>query len=281
MTPVTRFVGTCPVCQREFKVTPLTRRGGHAMVLHGYQRPGIGYLLGDCFGHRKLPYELSDSGCVSYREAVKNQKASAEALIVHLRSGEAKKAFVQKRSFGRTEIVEVLAGEKNFEEALKIYLNSKISEVKSCEYEIARMEKLIAAWTLKDLRTEEDVVRVSDGKAAERKAERDAKRAVRFAKAAAQKALVAKRAEERAALIAEYKDLFERTAASPENTNSKRHFAVETWVKMYKRMDKKAYLHFYPRELGCDDALIAIDLAYKKTTHVTFIVYADRQGIPQ
>jgi hypothetical protein len=248
------------------------------MVLHGYQRPGEGYLLGDCFGHHRLPYELSSEGCEAYLEAAKNQKAIAEALLVRLRSGEATQAFAKKRVMGRTEIVEVRAGENGFAEALKTYILTKTYEVKSCESEIERMTKLIADWQPRDLRTEEDVVRVSDGKAAERKAERDAKREARFAKERAQKALLAKREEERQALIALYKDLFERTAASPENRNSKRHFAVESWVKMYRLMSKKGYLHFYPRELKCDEALKALDLADARGTYLR---YADRQGLVQ
>lgn len=52
----TRFVGWCPICEHDVKV-----RGG-ALVHHGYRRPGVGYIIGDCYGAQKLPYEVSPNG---------------------------------------------------------------------------------------------------------------------------------------------------------------------------------------------------------------------------
>lgn len=52
--------GTCPCCFRKQKARD-TR-----MVLHGYQRPGYGYIVGDCFGVRYAPFEVSCDGTKAY-----------------------------------------------------------------------------------------------------------------------------------------------------------------------------------------------------------------------
>lgn len=55
-------VGKCPVCFGDF----IADKGG--MVLHGYQRPGHGYLVGDCYGVNFPCLETSVEGSVAYLE---------------------------------------------------------------------------------------------------------------------------------------------------------------------------------------------------------------------
>jgi hypothetical protein len=57
-------VGKCPVCFGDF----IADKGG--MVLHGYQRPGHGYLVGDCYGVNFPCLETSVEGSVAYLEKV-------------------------------------------------------------------------------------------------------------------------------------------------------------------------------------------------------------------
>lgn len=45
--------GTCQGCFKDQK----TRDG--RLVLHGYKRPGHGYILGNCWGHGYAPYQIS------------------------------------------------------------------------------------------------------------------------------------------------------------------------------------------------------------------------------
>lgn len=47
------FIGTCQACFGEFKVNETSK----LIVLHGYQRPGIGFILGNCEGHDHTPFE--------------------------------------------------------------------------------------------------------------------------------------------------------------------------------------------------------------------------------
>jgi hypothetical protein len=54
--------GTCQVCFAQQRVL-----GGESMALHGYNRPGIGHIIGDCQGSKHLPFEKSKDLTVSHR----------------------------------------------------------------------------------------------------------------------------------------------------------------------------------------------------------------------
>ena len=84
----TRFTGLCPACQRQVKA-----RDGK-LVHHGYQRPGAGYIVGDCFGVGYEPHEISPK-CAedlktlvtlrlgNEREALRHAPTKTTALDVH------------------------------------------------------------------------------------------------------------------------------------------------------------------------------------------------------
>jgi hypothetical protein len=55
--------GTCQGCLQRQQ----TRDG--KLVLHGYQRPGTGYIIGECWGYRFAPWEIS---CERTKDFVKN-----------------------------------------------------------------------------------------------------------------------------------------------------------------------------------------------------------------
>lgn len=68
-------VGTCGICVKQFKTKPDQR---DALVNHGFQRPGDGYLIGKCFGVGYPAYELSNQACREYipvLQAVRQEKA--------------------------------------------------------------------------------------------------------------------------------------------------------------------------------------------------------------
>ena len=61
---VTRYVGKCPICEGDFKLTTDAIHGnfgdGQKMVHHGYQRPGDGSgIIGDCYAVGRPAYEES------------------------------------------------------------------------------------------------------------------------------------------------------------------------------------------------------------------------------
>jgi hypothetical protein len=61
--------GTCPVCFRRQKLAPKSKFGSDrsrpGMVLHGYERPGFGFIDGNCSGVGWPPFELSSEGTES------------------------------------------------------------------------------------------------------------------------------------------------------------------------------------------------------------------------
>lgn len=69
--------GICPAC---FRVQKLDDNGG--LVLHGYQRPGDGYIHGSCYGVGRKPLEVSVEGTEAYlnKVLVPCAKSAAEAL---------------------------------------------------------------------------------------------------------------------------------------------------------------------------------------------------------
>ena len=82
-------VGTCAICENQQMLNRnrLDKEGNPTMVLHGYLRPGVGYVIGDCYGVGWAPYELSAAACEGWRdelvEMIANQKrnvAGAKAL---------------------------------------------------------------------------------------------------------------------------------------------------------------------------------------------------------
>jgi hypothetical protein len=60
--------GECQICQRRHI---LDSRGN--LVLHGYQRPGHGYIVGDCFGVGHPPWEVSSDALATWIEQLKAQ----------------------------------------------------------------------------------------------------------------------------------------------------------------------------------------------------------------
>ena len=61
--PTRDNTGTCPCCFGNFKLTKKARNGSDltlpGMVLHGYSRPGNGYIQGNCQGQDWPPFELA------------------------------------------------------------------------------------------------------------------------------------------------------------------------------------------------------------------------------
>ncbi len=74
--------GTCPVCERAIRVR------ASKMVHHGYERPGRGHIVGDCYGVGFAPYEVSSDGTRAYRDRVVAARlGSAESFLSHLENG--------------------------------------------------------------------------------------------------------------------------------------------------------------------------------------------------
>lgn len=77
-------MGTCQAC---FSVQKLPKG---RIALHGYERPGDGFIYGDCWGSHELPFEQS---CEITKIALNNYLASKERLLKYQTSDDFKETF--------------------------------------------------------------------------------------------------------------------------------------------------------------------------------------------
>lgn len=64
-----RHIGSCPVCVADGALRRIKVRD-NKLVHHGYQRPGFGYIVGDCFAVGMAPHELSPDTASKYLNLV-------------------------------------------------------------------------------------------------------------------------------------------------------------------------------------------------------------------
>lgn len=80
--------GVCPVCFGDYVVTTAhlarDRQVTTKMVHHGYERPGHGYIVGDCHGVGFEPFELSCEGTKSWRNSLHGKLSFTNEAIRQL-----------------------------------------------------------------------------------------------------------------------------------------------------------------------------------------------------
>lgn len=74
--PAPQNLGTCPCCFRKQKTL-----AGAKMVHHGYNRPGHGYIVGDCFGVKYPRFEDSCEGTVAYRNCLQTVMSQKQEYL--------------------------------------------------------------------------------------------------------------------------------------------------------------------------------------------------------
>lgn len=212
MTRTLRHIGWCPVCQRDIKV-----RNGR-LVHHGYERPGIGFIVGDCFGVGYPPYEMSTECCDAYLDLYvleEVRRAQNELRVLRSPGGPerllfphydiATRRFKQDPHTGTTAKVWLSSEEAaalqaqadyyardyfSWDKQLQKAITSVEQKLAFWEHEQARTEKLIAAWRQQPLRTIEEEAQKKE----QTRKERDESRArARAAKVAVEVAKVQKR----------------------------------------------------------------------------------------
>jgi hypothetical protein len=84
--------GTCPVCERAARVR------AEKIVHHGFQRPGRGHIVGDCFGVGAPPYEVSPAGTRTYLgQIIHPRLRTTEAFLGRLEAGEVEALHYEAR----------------------------------------------------------------------------------------------------------------------------------------------------------------------------------------
>lgn len=192
----TRYLGWCPVCERDIKVRD------NALVHHGYQRPGVGYIIGDCFGVGYEPYEISATCCEEYlsKLVLGRVKMYADNLRV-LESPEGPEyLYFEKYDFERRQPVRDRLGpvtvqmtraqaadmasklpyyearRYSWEDVLRATIHQTRSMLNDWEREQRRIEQLIATWRPQPLRTFEEEIQRQEQTRAERETARNVAR---------------------------------------------------------------------------------------------------------
>jgi len=157
MSTVLRHVGWCPVCEGTFKVR------NKLLVHHGYERPGHGYIVGDCFGVNRPPHELSPRTAEEYlSDAVVPRIRAVEKSIQHLGPpGEPKELFFDEYDRVSRQYVPVMKRRSEVKDydwtnRLRRIREQAADELASWQKEARQLEKLIAEWQPQPLRTVEE-----------------------------------------------------------------------------------------------------------------------------
>ena len=100
--------GECQICQRRHI---LDSRGN--LVLHGYQRPGHGYIVGDCFGVGYPPWEVSSDRLAEWIELLK--KRSKQANEDAVKASKLTNITINRGSDRNPRMVTLTKGEAGFE----------------------------------------------------------------------------------------------------------------------------------------------------------------------
>lgn len=271
MTTVTRYVGTCPVCEGEYKLHRLK------MVHHGYTRPGTGEIEGDCPGVGWPPFEISPDGAIHYLDnGLVPRLEKLTASLLSLKSGhvnELRKKDGYEGSFrNRVPKFKLLTRSDGyeFEQELRIRIRETERQVEWVSKDVTRLERKIEGWVEGPVRTEDEVQQVRQRMTDERRSVIEVARQAKRDKRTALDAKQAAREQEQIDLIQEYRDIFNRLAFLANDIGEKDSHGVlkeakNHWVQMYKRKDKKSYLHFYPHRLEIPEALVQLKLAVLDT----------------
>jgi hypothetical protein len=126
--------GTCPACWGNYKLD------GAVLVMHGYRRPGFGYITGKCFGVGYEPAEVSSRGISAVRdELLVPDFEGTEESIDNAEAGK-----VTKLEGRKGEIVD--ESDPRFKGLLRDLVEHLKRKAKHLRAEIDVYDKLLVAW---------------------------------------------------------------------------------------------------------------------------------------
>lgn len=142
-------IGTCAICNRSHVVR------NNKMVLHGYQRPGIGYIVGDCFGVGYKPYELSPEACEAFIPVLQKMQKQRQKTLQDLQNDRVDEFYETRMNYklGRRETITIGRDNPAFERLRKERINKMQQEIKGIDEMIAEMKQKIKNWEPGELRT--------------------------------------------------------------------------------------------------------------------------------
>jgi hypothetical protein len=116
------------------------------MVHHGYQRPGHGYIVGDCFGVGHQPYEKSNEANIAYKPVLDGYLGQFKDRLDRLKSGK-----VTQIHTGIKKTPYVVPGDKEWESHLKSTISNVERQIRYIEQDISHNQSKIDDWKEKEL----------------------------------------------------------------------------------------------------------------------------------
>lgn len=151
--------GQCPVCFGDYVVTQTAaarlklNAAQYKMVHHGYERPGVGYIVGDCHGVGFEPFEVSCEGTKSWLKQLKLRLTGTKELLAGIDKLESisvvtgtKYSGYGRRRVALPEYKVLKRGEKGFDQAIENLRDRYEREIESLKRHIAEYTKHIADW---------------------------------------------------------------------------------------------------------------------------------------
>ena len=176
----TRKLGYCPICERDIKLD-----GRDKLVHHGYERPGYGYIVGDCLAVYRDPYEVNCDVVRDYRDALTARLDECEKTIRRLKRKPAslKVTKVEYVNFRRVnKVVTVKKGDDLYERERENLIRERQYEIRNLKREVERCDKLIAEWKPQPIRTWEEEEQKLKAEKAARKAKKMAEKQAKIDK---------------------------------------------------------------------------------------------------
>ena len=125
--------GTCPACWGNYKLE------GGKLVMHGYRRPGYGFIQGRCFAVGYGPVETSDVGLVDFKAELEDSLELTKQELGAAISGDVKQIAGR-----RGEVI--TRGQPAFDRLLEDLIRNLKRQVELIGGEVENYDKLIAAW---------------------------------------------------------------------------------------------------------------------------------------
>lgn len=149
--------GLCPVCFGDYVVTShhdaRNKRVTTKMVHHGYERPGVGYIVGDCHGVGFEPFEVSCEGTKSWLGVLKQTLARTKDLLNGVDKLESVSVVTGTKytGYGRRRVAlpeykVIKRGELGFDREIEILRGKYERQIESLKRDIATYTKHIADW---------------------------------------------------------------------------------------------------------------------------------------
>lgn len=149
--------GTCPCCFGDYVVTShhdaRNKRVTTKMVHHGYERPGVGYIVGDCHGVGFEPFEVSCEGTKSWLNVLKQTLERTKTMLVGLDSVPSVSVVTGTKytGYGRRRVAlpeykTIKRGEPGFDREIEILRGKYERQIDSLKRDIATYTKHIADW---------------------------------------------------------------------------------------------------------------------------------------